>query len=316
LPCRCSSNSIAATNSSIFSPGSRSQFTVVMNQEKTTSHRQRRSRSRTAPVALAALGGPAGRHRTAGLASVGGSLRIHDRSASAVVSSAGAATRRRRATPHVGSPVARHVPSCARGVPRALGGRGAVVDDQPSGCGNALMLYARWLGRANPDRAKPPIPLGGGCRSDWSDMGCSHTERCPLFPLLNASLRSWRDYYCDTKDGWRGCARYKLSLTGVLVPITLLPNGASAQHLRAAAGLDGSGTSQSTHAPSSGLDSGLTEFTVPTAGFEQMRTPAQPLKPSPSAQVPQTSESPPARLPQPERRPWWTRLADWISGPS
>ncbi|PWR07272.1 hypothetical protein DKT68_19590 [Micromonospora acroterricola] len=26
-------------------------------------------------------------------------------------------------------------------------------------------------------------------------MGCSHAQDCPLFPLLNASLRDWRNHY-------------------------------------------------------------------------------------------------------------------------
>ncbi len=63
-------------------------------------------------------------------------------------------------------------------------------------------------------------------------MGCSHTRECPLFPLLNASLRDWRNYYCDSEDGWQKCARYQLSKTGQLVPISLLPNGADAVHLK------------------------------------------------------------------------------------
>ena len=62
-------------------------------------------------------------------------------------------------------------------------------------------------------------------------MGCSHAVGCPLFPLLKASLQGWRDYYCDSADQWHECARFKLSLTGERVPITLLPNGRHAQHL-------------------------------------------------------------------------------------
>ena len=52
-------------------------------------------------------------------------------------------------------------------------------------------------------------------------MGCLHAKGCPLFPLLNASLRGWRDYYCDSEDRWLDCARYKLSRTGQPVPISL-----------------------------------------------------------------------------------------------
>lgn len=62
-------------------------------------------------------------------------------------------------------------------------------------------------------------------------MSCSHAAGCPLFPLLRASLRGWREYYCDSDDQWLGCARYQVSLTGERVPISLLPNGARARHL-------------------------------------------------------------------------------------
>ncbi|MDX3517225.1 hypothetical protein [Streptomyces scabiei] len=62
-------------------------------------------------------------------------------------------------------------------------------------------------------------------------MGCLHSSTCPLFPHLNESLAGWRSYYCDNDANWRGCARYKVSLTGERVPITLLPNGRHARHL-------------------------------------------------------------------------------------
>ncbi|MFI1052767.1 hypothetical protein ACH4U3_44840 [Streptomyces griseoruber] len=62
-------------------------------------------------------------------------------------------------------------------------------------------------------------------------VGCLHTSTCPLFPHLNESLEGWRTYYCDNEANWRGCARYKVSLTGERVPITLLPNGRHARHL-------------------------------------------------------------------------------------
>lgn len=75
-------------------------------------------------------------------------------------------------------------------------------------------------------------------------MGCSHAVACPLFPLLSASLRGWRDYYCDTDDRWHDCARYKLSLTGRPIPITLLPNGRDAQHLARAAASAGVATAE------------------------------------------------------------------------
>ncbi|MDG4788002.1 hypothetical protein O7626_19005 [Micromonospora sp. WMMD1102] len=146
-------------------------------------------------------------------------------------------------------------------------------------------------------------------------MGCPHAERCPLFPLLRASLRSWREYYCDTGDGWRDCARYTLSLTGAVVPITLLPNGAHAQHLKGStAEVDPAGPDPSTPPRWPGPDprraapppSGYFEQAAPPTGL-----PRHPLFP----QVAQTPGSTPAVPPQPRRR-WWTRLTDWISGPA
>jgi hypothetical protein len=157
-------------------------------------------------------------------------------------------------------------------------------------------------------------------------VGCSHREGCPLFPLLNASLRRWRDYYCDSEDRWRDCARYKLSLTGRLVPITLLPNGHDAQLLRPDSDADRSGAAEPRRAPRqappSRLDSGSPETAVPMARFEPTPAPARPLEPSPPSQVPQPSGRPPALLTRPARqahgstRRWWTRLADWMTGPA
>lgn len=56
-------------------------------------------------------------------------------------------------------------------------------------------------------------------------MACPHAPGCPLFPYLNASLGAWRVSYCDSANGWRGCARYILSGQGRPVPLALLPNG-------------------------------------------------------------------------------------------
>jgi hypothetical protein len=56
-------------------------------------------------------------------------------------------------------------------------------------------------------------------------MGCTHVPDCPLFPKLNASLRGWRDAYCDSDSAWRDCARYQQSNAGRPVPLALLPNG-------------------------------------------------------------------------------------------
>lgn len=79
-------------------------------------------------------------------------------------------------------------------------------------------------------------------------MGCSHATGCPLFPLLRESLRGWRDYYCDSNDQWLGCARYKMSMTGERVPISLLPNGAQARHLEDAADTGGTCAPAAGHA--------------------------------------------------------------------
>jgi hypothetical protein len=203
------------------------------------------------------------------------------------------------------------------------------------------------------DRAMPPTPAGWCARpTDRSGVGCSHREGCPLFPLLNASLRGWRDYYCDSADRWRDCARYKMSLTGQLVPITLLPNGHDAQLLRpdSDAGRSGAAADQRHapgQAPPSRLDSGSPETTVAIPRFEPAPTsaaaeppgsspptkvrqpqpgptsaPTELLEPSAPAQVPPSPRRPPARLTRRVRRThgatrrWWTRLTDWITGPA
>lgn len=173
------------------------------------------------------------------------------------------------------------------------------------------------------------------CPKDRSGVGCSHREGCPLFPLLNASLRGWRDYYCDSADRWHDCARYKLSRTGQLVPITLLPNGHDAQLLRSDRGADRSGPAEPAHAPSqappSQVKSGSPETAVPMARFEPGPAPTRLLEPSPPSEVPQPLESPPA-VPQTPGRPpartrparrthgstrrWWTRLTDWMTSPA
>ncbi|MDX3668073.1 hypothetical protein [Streptomyces europaeiscabiei] len=62
-------------------------------------------------------------------------------------------------------------------------------------------------------------------------MSCLHATSCPLFPYLRSSLQGWRDYYCDSEHEWRGCARYRTSLAGEGVPITLLPNGKTASYI-------------------------------------------------------------------------------------
>jgi hypothetical protein len=237
----------------------------------------------------------------------------------------GAARARRRGAPR-------------RGSPRAGGARHSAAPGwSPHGAVAKLRGALRSLaGFCNDKIAQCRLPRPGGVRrTDRSCVGCSHREGCPLFPLLKASLRGWRDYYCDSADRWHECARYKLSLTGRLVPITLLPNGHDAQLLRPDPDAVRPGAAEPRHAPSqappSQLNSGSPETAVPIARFEPGPTPARPLEPSPPSQVspppvspPAVSQppaNPPARLTRPARRAygsmrrWWTRLADWMARP-
>ncbi|GAA1814155.1 hypothetical protein GCM10009835_37410 [Planosporangium flavigriseum] len=183
-------------------------------------------------------------------------------------------------------------------------------------------------------------------------MGCSHTRECPLFPLLNASLRDWRNYYCDSAAGWRDCARYKLSTTGQLVPITLLPNGHDALHLRGIPSADGSVPARPRPVPQPRSEPGLPWVNAarfesapppepalrPARGFDPVppaQVPPQVPHPVPhpvshpishpvsrpvshpvSPQVPHHSGIPSVRPAPPRQRRWWTRLADWIAGPA
>ena len=192
---------------------------------------------------------------------------------------------------------------------------------------HSAALGDRGWGSATTRSRMPPTRPGGARRTDRSGVGCSHRAGCPLFPLLNASLRGWRDHYCDSENRWHDCARYKLSLTGQLVPITLLPNGHDAQLLRPEPGE--SGASEPRRAPEQAPPS--PETAVAMAQFEPAPAPepARPLEPSPPAQVPQSAESPPSRLARPARQAhgsvrhrwtgltgWWTRFADWMTGPA
>jgi hypothetical protein len=155
-------------------------------------------------------------------------------------------------------------------------------------------------------------------------MACSHTAACPLFPLLNSSLDGWRRCYCDSQDGWRACARYQKSVRGQYVPLSLLPNGHDAGHLRAA-GTD--------HRPAADGPPGP-EGALPSAGptvvdllFEPApahNPPGDPqverLVPDPRQPLPGPRTPPPAdrsvREPRPRRRPWWVRLAEWMRTPA
>jgi len=58
-------------------------------------------------------------------------------------------------------------------------------------------------------------------------MACSHVKNCELFVqfALNPALDIWKDNYCE--GNFAACARYQQSKTGRLIPLTLLPNGAT-----------------------------------------------------------------------------------------
>ena len=56
-------------------------------------------------------------------------------------------------------------------------------------------------------------------------MSCTHTTDCQLFPQFAAepALKIWKLHYCE--GDFKKCARYQCALTGVSVPLELLPNG-------------------------------------------------------------------------------------------
>lgn len=146
-------------------------------------------------------------------------------------------------------------------------------------------------------------------------MACSHTAACPLFPLLNSSLDGWRRCYCDSEDGWRGCARYQQSLRGQYVPLSLLPNGHDARHLQGATSAGSPG------APAPGSSSP----TLVDLLFEQAPAPGPtppadvwgvtPIPGPPSPGPPASAAPPSLHEPGPIRR-WWARLAEWMRTPA
>jgi hypothetical protein len=152
-------------------------------------------------------------------------------------------------------------------------------------------------------------------------VGCSHAEGCPLFPFLRASLQGWRDYYCDSEDRWHDCARYKLARSGQLVPISLLPNGHDAWHLRREADESWSAAQQRQargQVPVSWREPWQQES---ASWFEPAPPPAPPsiVAPRPRPRVhPQPSYqagSDPYGRQISRRRGWWARLVDWMKGP-
>lgn len=150
-------------------------------------------------------------------------------------------------------------------------------------------------------------------------MSCTHATTCPLFPKLNASLRGWRDAYCDTDAGWHRCARYTRSRSGVSVPLTLLPNGKYAHTI--AGGQP---------APTRFAAVPVSRRADPAAPFETAvsapeRVPAPPTDwsrewaeaPAPTVRATATVTRAPA-LPAPTavRPGWWSRLVTWLRTPA
>lgn len=56
-------------------------------------------------------------------------------------------------------------------------------------------------------------------------MACTHSSKCELYVQFAAdpSIQLWKQHYC--MSNYKRCARYNLSLQGVSVPLSLLPNG-------------------------------------------------------------------------------------------
>jgi hypothetical protein len=144
-------------------------------------------------------------------------------------------------------------------------------------------------------------------------MACSHSGGCPLFPKLKASLRGWRDAYCDSDTEWRNCARYAQSLTGRSVPITLLPNGKYAHTMTragAAAAVPAALVGPAEAPPSRFASLPRVAAASPESPFEDA-----PEQPAPVLVRPPLPAAPPPP-PAPARGGWWTRLVNWMRGPA
>jgi len=148
-------------------------------------------------------------------------------------------------------------------------------------------------------------------RSDRRNVGCSHTEVCPLFPLLRESLWGWRDYYCDTDDGWLECARFKMSVKGRPVPIALLPNGHTAHDLTGQARRIGLPSNADLPDVGRRRGSGL----PPDAGAQLATARFGPAQGSARRHELPTSV-PQATASRSAKRSWWRRLASWMRGPA
>ncbi|EQD88120.1 hypothetical protein A8924_0613 [Saccharopolyspora erythraea NRRL 2338] len=156
-------------------------------------------------------------------------------------------------------------------------------------------------------------------------MGCTHAESCPLFPFLKASLRGWREHYCDSEDRWLECARYQVARTGQHVPISLLPNGRDAHYLAMAAEESRTAVTEPVRASDLGRahqheraahERAARPEPRSTETTEQFGAVAQPKPPPRSPEEPPSEPREPARRRKPEKRGWWRRLADWMRGPA
>lgn len=56
-------------------------------------------------------------------------------------------------------------------------------------------------------------------------MSCTHLSNCELFAQFaeNPALNVWKIHYCCGE--FQSCIRYRQALVGIIIPLTLLPNG-------------------------------------------------------------------------------------------
>jgi hypothetical protein len=138
-------------------------------------------------------------------------------------------------------------------------------------------------------------------------MSCTHVPDCPLFPKLNASLRGWRDAYCDSDSAWRGCARFQQSQTGRAVPLALLPNGRMAHTVTRSRPTDPSPSRFRTAPPRVVAGGG-----APFEREPELPPPAVPPR-SGGTRVAERRPAPSAVEPAP-RAGRWARLVAWMRG--
>lgn len=263
----------------------------------------------------------------------------------------------RRPGCHVAHLTQRGRPVTLAGPPEVARGTGAVVRSRPaekwsrrsalSGRHRAIRGSSAWRGEGmEPRTGRPLSRTGGVCQSEGSNVSCSHAAGCPLFPLLRSSLQGWRDYYCDSEDHWRGCARYEMSLTGERVPISLLPNGARARHLEDAAGdTDRSGAGDPRQGPPQAPPPQQRPWSPESTSWSQPEPVLPPQASGPAAAASETGSwfgpasapipvsvhrpSPSPQLPRPEdppsrrarrgnssKRGVWARFTEWMGGPA